>query len=242
MRGSRTSSYVVVGVAGVLGVLAVGCSGESGADRGAFVMPVDPSAEASNPSEAETSAPPPPVFEAEFSPDAGAAKSGGTSSSTPPPAGSDPAPTDPDSCLDASDPGAQENASMSLPAANDCDATDKTLSGVMKGAADVDFYSVSATDDWCSYDPEFESQTAGTELCVYARCKNTNVNAVTGCSQGVQSTSGSGLSGCCAAAPGRAVPTLDCGSWSGDDSADFFVRVRQINGDKCLPYTLRYRF
>ncbi len=242
MRGSRIRGYLVLPAAALAVALAVGCSGEAGADRGDFVSPVEPGAEGDSADRPAGEATPPPPFEPVFKADAGAKKTGESPPSTPPPSNTDPAPPDADQCIDPSDAGDQENASMSLPAANDCDAAAKTISGVLKGSADQDFYSVSATDDWCSFDPEFESTTAGTELCVYARCKNTTTSAVTACAQGVKSTSPSGLTGCCAAAPGRAVPTLDCGTWTGDDSADFFVRVRQINGDKCLPYAVSYRF
>jgi hypothetical protein len=51
-----------------------------------------------------------------------------------------------------------------------------------------------------------------------------------------------GMKGCCAAAPGKAIPKWDCDGNFDDDSADFFLRVRQINGDKCMPYRVKYRF
>jgi hypothetical protein len=56
------------------------------------------------------------------------------------------------------------------------------------------------------------------------------------------STSETGMKGCCAAAPGHAVPQWDCSGLLDDDSADFFLRVKQVDGDRCLPYTVKYRY
>lgn len=155
-----------------------------------------------------------------------------------------------DQCIDNGDPGGAENLATKLPDTDDCDNNYKTVTGTMKGAVDVDFYKLSASDlgvslshpTGCSLDTDFEAQTAGTELCVFMRCKNSTVDAVTGCDQGTATTSDIGMKGCCAAAPGHAVPKWDCSGFTDDDSADIFMRVRQINGDKCLPYTLKYRF
>jgi hypothetical protein len=154
-----------------------------------------------------------------------------------------------DECIDTNDPGSAENVSKKLPDTDDCDNDYKTISGVMKSAVDVDFYSLSVTDKgfngikgWCSFETDFEAQTAGTELCVFMRCKNTTKDAVTGCEQGTQKKSDIGMNGCCAAAPGRAVPKWDCDGISDNDSADIYLRVSQIKGDSCLPYKVRYRF
>lgn len=183
----------------------------------------------------------PPKFEATIdTPDAG----GGDDDKDPtPPGGGDP-------CIDNGDPGGSENVATKLPETTDCDNDYKTITGVMKGAVDVDFYSLSAKDEGvstshpfgCSLDTDFEGETAGTELCVFLRCKNSTMNPVTGCAQGTLSTSDIGMKGCCAAAPGKAVPEWDCSGITDNDSADIFIRVRQIGGDKCLPYKVKYRF
>src|SRR5690349_20989572 len=75
-------------------------------------------------------------------------------------------------CIDKSDPGGAENVAQKLPDTDDCDDDFKTISGVMKGAVDVDFYKLSATDKGpslsnplgCRVEADFETQTAGTEL------------------------------------------------------------------------------
>jgi hypothetical protein len=42
-------------------------------------------------------------------------------------------------------------------------------------------------------------------------------------------------------APGNATPVWDCAGFSDDDSADFFVRIRQTR-DKCAAYSWSYSF
>ncbi|HVH44763.1 MAG TPA: hypothetical protein VM925_20560 [Labilithrix sp.] len=162
----------------------------------------------------------------------------------------DPTPASSDQCIDKDDPGSAENVAKALPDTDDCDDDYKTVSGVAKGPVDVDFYKLSAIDQgvsWsepvgCMLETDFVGETAGTEICVYARCQNSTVDAVTGCEQGTAAKSDIGMNGCCAAAPGRAVPKWDCSGITDDDSAVFFIRVKQINGKLCLPYKFRYRY
>jgi hypothetical protein len=151
-------------------------------------------------------------------------------------------------CIDNGDPGGSENVATMLPDTDDCDTDLKTLKGIAKGGVDVDFYKLAAKDSGisfkhpfgCRINADFENETAGTELCVYARCANSSVDAVTGCDGGTVATSEIGMKGCCVAGPGRANPQWDCSGL--DDSVDFFLRVRQQGGDQCLPYSVKYRF
>ncbi|MBX3258397.1 MAG: hypothetical protein KIS78_00910 [Labilithrix sp.] len=211
----------------VVGFVLVGCATDNGDVDDPEEVPATESP--SNTKKPATDDKPP--FEPEFDPPA-------------PDEDEDPTPPDGDQCIDNDDPGASENVAKVLPDTDDCDNSYKTVKGVAKGAVDVDFYKLSATDKFgCSLDTDFEGKTAGTELCVYARCKNATSNAVTGCAQGVfMPPNDIGMRGCCAAAPGRAVPQWDCDGFTDNDSADFFIRVRQINGDKCLPYEFSYRY
>lgn len=228
MRSFRSARCIAALATTIVGIALIGCS----TDNGEPVDPVETPAETTpDRKEQKSSDTDPPEFDADFD-DAG-----------PGPSDEDPSPPDGDQCIDKDDPGSAENVAKVLTAIDDCDENYKTVSGVANGAVDVDFYKLSATDkSFCIVQADFEGQTAGTELCVYARCKNSTVDAVTGCAQGVASTSDIGMKGCCAAAPGRAVPKWDCDGITDDDSADFFFRVKQINGDKCLPYKFRYRF
>ena len=229
MRSHPRSRLVALAAASLVGLISIGCSTDNGDPEEPTELPA---AETPAKERKASDRQDPPEFEADFDGDRGGENNG------------DPTPPDDaDQCIDNDDPGSAENVAKALPATDDCDNDYKTLDGVMKGAVDVDFYKLSATDKLgCLIDADFEGQTAGTELCVYARCKNSTIDAVTGCDQGVMSTSEIGMKGCCAAAPGRAVPKWDCEGFTDNDSADFFFRVRQINGDKCLPYKLRYRF
>jgi hypothetical protein len=131
-----------------------------------------------------------------------------------------------------------------LPGTDDCDDSLKTIKGVVNGAVDVDFYKLSGSDKaGCKVETEFGATAAGLELCVYARCKNSTKNAVTGCAAGTPSTSAIGTKGCCAATPGKAIPEWDCDGITDNDSADFVIRVKQAkNADTCVAYSLTYRF
>ncbi len=225
MRFTLASRRFVTAAA-VVGVVLVGCA----TDNGEAEDPIEtPAEEMTPPKEKTPTDAGKPAFDPEFEPDD--------------PPNDDPTPPDGDQCIDKDDPGGAENVAKALPDTDDCDNNYKSVSGVAKGAVDVDFYKLSATDKTgCLLDTDFEAQTAGTELCVFARCKNSTANAVKKCKQGVLQTSDIGMKGCCAAAPGRPLPEWDCSGFTDDDSADFFLRVRQINGDQCLPYQFRYRY
>jgi hypothetical protein len=149
-----------------------------------------------------------------------------------------------DTCVDNDDPASTETNAKGLPNTDDCDNSFKTVKGVINGAVDIDFYKLAGQDKaGCSLDTEFSAATAGTEICVWARCKNATENAVSGCAQGVEDTSVVGMKGCCASAPSKATPEWDCEGFTDNDSADFIIRVRPLAGAQaCLPYTFSYRF
>lgn len=216
-------------IATVVGLALIGCapaSDDAAGDQGE-VAPETPS------EDAKEVKPAPPKFE-----------TSGSESAPAPRQDQDPAPPESDQCIDKDDPGGSENVAHALPEISDCDNSYRSVAGTMKGAVDVDFFKLSAKDEsFCSLDTDFQAATAGTELCVFMRCKNSTVDAVTGCDQGTLATSEIGMKGCCAAAPGSAVPTWDCSGFTDDDSADVFMRVRPLNNaDQCLQYTVKYRF
>jgi hypothetical protein len=152
-----------------------------------------------------------------------------------------------DTCVDNDDPGNTEVNAKKLADTDDCDNSFKTVKGVLNGPVDIDFYKLTGNDKGgippCQKDTEFSSPSAGTELCVWARCKNATANAVTGCANGVEDTSVAGMKGCCAAAPGKATPEWDCEGFTDNDSADFIIRIKHTTGaNACLPYSFSYRF
>jgi len=156
----------------------------------------------------------------------------------------DPAPAGADECVDNGDPGGTESTAQQLPETDDCDDAMKPITGKLKSTADVDVYRVKTKDAWCVRETSFELETPGAELCVFMRCNNGNQEGFKGCDSGTEATSETGLKGCCQAGPGKAVPKLGCsGIFSGyDDSAEFTIRVRQPQANRCLPYRVRYRY
>ena len=157
-------------------------------------------------------------------------------------AGGPPSSPDAAPCVEQNDPGGSENVATVLPPTDDCDNDLKTVNGIMQSVTDVDMYKLSGTDKtFCLFNTEFESKTEGTELCVFLRCKDSTVDAVTGCAQGTEATSDIGLKGCCTSGPGHAIPSWSCAAFL-DDSADILLRVKADGAAQCLPYQFTYRF
>lgn len=240
MRSAPTFGYLAWGAAVLVGVV-VGCSSESAGPPTSTPPPgVAPS------SRQDADDEPPPDFEADF--DAGDDDEDGGRDASAPDA------TTGTTCIDKDDPGSAENVAKVLPPTDDCDDSYKTVSGIANGPVDVDYYMLSATDKGvstshpvgCKLETDFVNETAGVELCVFARCKNSTVDAVEGCERGTVATSDIGMKGCCASGTGanggQAIPKWDCTGITDDDSADFFFRVKQVNSKLCLPYKFRYRY
>lgn len=152
-------------------------------------------------------------------------------------------------CIDPDDPGSAQNVAKELPPTDDCDNSFKTVNGVADGPVDIDYYRLVATDNgWspshpisCSLDTNFSNETANTELCVFVACQNNTENPVSGCNGG-NSAESAGMKGCCLEGTGQVTPSFDCKGGTDDDSAVFFMRVRQVNTEQCLPYKFSYRF
>jgi hypothetical protein len=231
MRLATALKIVVVASVAAAAATAAGCSTDNGDAAPPDEVPAPTGSRERDAGAAR------PEFDATFPDDADDAGSGRS-----PDASGDASP-DGSGCADTDDPGGAENVAKILPPMNDCDEKYKSVMGVVQSAVDVDFYKLSASDEtFCSLDTDFEVKTAGTELCVFMRCKNSTIDAVTGCAQGAASTSDLGLKGCCTSGPGHAVPTWDCSGLFDDDSADIVLRVKPEGAASCLPYELGYRF
>jgi hypothetical protein len=180
-----------------------------------------------------------PAFEAEFDPAA-------PKPAEPEKPGAEPKPAP--VCVDNDDAGGTENLAKKLPDTDDCNGDMLSLKGTLKSAVDVDMYKLAATDKgrngfgWCNLDTVFQNETANAEMCVFMKCKDTTKDAVSGCAKGTEKTNDLGMKGCCVSGAGQALPTWDCDGGIDNDSADIFIRMRQLNGDRCLPYTAKYRF
>lgn len=159
----------------------------------------------------------------------------------------EPAPTG-ETCKDDADAPATPALAKKLAETDDCNQDMISVTGVMNGGVDTDYYSLSALDKGpslshpagCKLDSAFETKTAGTEICVFARCKNTTENTVNGCIEGKEATSENGWKGCCGT---KALPDLDCSGFNDNDSSDFLIRIKSTsNENKCTPYKFEYRF
>jgi hypothetical protein len=221
---SRARSQLFVLAAIVAGAAWLGCAtnGDPGADEPGTA-----------PSGTSTSKPDPgtrPDFEAGFpdDPDSGT----GT--------GGDPTPDGGDTCIDNGDPGGAENVAKMLPNTNDAQNTAISVSGVMNGAVDVDFYKIHVDDQsFHLLQPDIQATSSGVELCVFVKCDTTGTSNVTCSSPAVAKKSDIGTDGCCATGPASVTPGWNCNSTT--DSATLFFRVKQT-ADKCLPYSFSYAF
>ena len=196
-----------------------------GTDNGA--APETPEEEVEDPPEVDSGGSRP-AFEAGF------ADAGSDSSTT------NPEPDGGDVCIDKDDPGSSESAAKALPNQDDGDNSVKTVKGVLNGQVDVDFFKFRLTDAFgSSIDTDFEMQSSGVEMCVFVKCA---AGATTvSCPQGVKKKSDIGVDGCCATGPSKAYPDWDCPGFTDNDTADFFIRIKQTQ-DKCTPYQWTYRF
>lgn len=237
MRSSPTFAYLGLGI--LAAAIIVGCSASTLPEE-----PVDDSLpDSPAPTETGGDDEDAPAFHAEF-------KDGGKSSEDDK---KDSGSTDDDNlgCIDPDDPGGAENVAKSLPDTNDCDNSYRSVGGVADGPVDVDWYKFKATDEgWslshpisCERETDFVNETNNIELCVYATCANGAQDGVKSCSDGSSTaTNALGMKGCCVKGPGQAVPKVSCASVTKDDSAVFYMSVRQVNTAQCLPYKFRYRY
>jgi len=153
----------------------------------------------------------------------------------------DPTPDGGDTCVDNSDPGSSEVTATKLPDTDDGVDTVTTVTGVLNGPVDVDFYKFSLTDGFSILGTDIQIKTSGVEMCVFVKCK-AGPTTLSGCTGGVKTTApGTGTEGCCANGPSTVSPDWDCTGFTDDDSADFFVRVKQT-ADKCTNYSWSYVF
>lgn len=153
-----------------------------------------------------------------------------------PDASRDAAPDGRGTCIDKDDPGSGEGTATALPDTTDGQQGAITVTGVLSGPVDVDFFKLSMADATGSFiNANILSPTSGIEICAFVKCK-TGTTTVSACTNGTAiKTSDLGTKGCCAAAPGNASPEWDRPGVFDDDSAEFVVRVRQTR-DKCTPY------
>src|SRR5690606_18389046 len=120
-----------------LGIALVGCAAAEEEDDDLATPPVTETAQ-KKPEKKDDGAP---KSEATISTDANA-----NANNNPPRDPDDPAPPNDDQCIDKHDSGPNLSRATQLPPTDDCDDAMKPITGVMKGAVDVDYFKLSASD------------------------------------------------------------------------------------------------
>ena len=144
-----------------------------------------------------------------------------------------------DTCVDNGDPGGAENTAKALPDTSDSQNTAISVSGVLNGAVDVDYYRLNVADTFGHLlQPDIQATSSGIEMCVFAKCPS-GTSGVTCKAPAVAKKSDIGVDGCCATGPASVTPTWNCGGTN--DSAQLFIKISQT-ADKCLPYSWSYAF
>jgi hypothetical protein len=153
----------------------------------------------------------------------------------------DPTPDGGDTCVDNGDPGSSEISATKLNDTDDGVDTVTTTTGVLNGPVDVDFYKFGFADGFGGViGTDIQNKTSGVEMCVFVKCKSGPTTMT--CATGAKTTApGTGTEGCCVTGPGTANPDWDCEGITDDDSADFFIRIKQT-ADKCTNYSFSYVF
>jgi hypothetical protein len=140
------------------------------------------------------------------------------------------------------EPNEEEPDAADLPD-QDCDADPSTLSGVLDGAADVDWHHYLGIFGFMcgDQDPEPEFQVTASDnvrVCAYFDCLMGQ--AMTDCGNGsMPEMSPEGRPGCCN--DGDLTVALNC-SMSPDESADVYVRVDQAPEGACVEYSVDYNY
>jgi hypothetical protein len=151
----------------------------------------------------------------------------------------DPTPPGGDTCVDNGDPGGAENTAKALPDTTDSQNTAISVSGVLNGAVDVDYYRLNVADTLGHLlQPDIQATSSGIEMCVFAKCPS-GTSGVSCTAPAVAKKSDIGIDGCCATGPSSVTPSWNCGGTN--DSAQLFIKITQT-ADKCVPYTFSYAF
>ncbi len=143
-----------------------------------------------------------------------------------------------------------ETSPVVLPAMSDADpATDPQITGMIKGAADTDWYVYTGTDDAYSVVDPYVAfpRDLGLRLCMFFECLS--LTTLITCPSGTTvAQSGAGKTGCCATSSSTAFAVMDayCGVTGGasDDSMRVFIRIDgpDLPAGACVPYSVDYHY
>jgi hypothetical protein len=134
------------------------------------------------------------------------------------------------------EPNESESSATDLGAYTDCDGTGTSISAMLDGDSDVDFYFFDGTDEsGCLVDPTGITG-AGVRLCLFATCPGASVS----CSAGQSATSPGGHAGCCTPSGGTVTLDVNCSGLSDDSTV--YIRVDQPTTNACTPYSVDFHY
>jgi hypothetical protein len=118
----------------------------------------------------------------------------------------------------------------------DCESVFETVSGILGGPADTDWYTYNGSDaPLCISDPSFSiSGSNGLRRCLYVVCDSGSA-AFTCPAGSTQNTSPDGKNGCCTTDDFLTINDLDCMGGS-DDSVSMWLRIDQTQ-EECNEYS-----
>ncbi len=157
---------------------------------------------------------------------------GGTGGSAGEPSCNDPGP----------EPNDSEAAATTRPEINDCDGSGSSVTGMIAGSGDADWFKFQGDDDiGCSVNPYAFSNAVnvGARVCAFADCGGTT--EFKSCKQGAADFSPSGRPGCCTTSGSAVELEINCPGTT-EDSAMIYIRIDQPNANACIPYTLDYHY
>ncbi len=145
------------------------------------------------------------------------------------------------------EPNDSEADAQNLGTISDADATGDSISGVIAGAGDADWFKYLGQDEFGVQvvDPARELMSNGFQLriCKFIQCSEDGAAPDFGaCPDGTSAeVSPGGRPGCCGTA-GFSLD-LDCGgAFETNDSATVYVRIDSPAGEDCAPYTMSYHY
>lgn len=144
---------------------------------------------------------------------------------------------------DGVEPNESEAGASFLGEINDNDGNGSSVSGVLDGEDDVDWYVYAGDDDIGNIVDPFRSISAdgGFRFCKFAECPDDSIAETEfPCPEGAtEATSPDGRPGCCADDIIH-VPDANCPGI--DDSMDIYIRVDGAGADECVGYTVNFHF
>ncbi len=123
----------------------------------------------------------------------------------------------------------------------DCDSSGGTLTSVSSGTGDVDWSYYSGSDTTgCAVDPTVQIDAPDLEVCMFF-VGASGTTTVSDCGGGSPATSPAGSPGCCIVSTSSMTASITCSNLT-SDSADVYMRVRQLSSNVCIGYDLAYHF